>query len=137
MPEFSEEQVSIATTEFSTHAASEVNRSYMAGLDDTASVSGAGSIREDSPVSSSMAVAHGHASDKRLKDFAGEDQSIFESESDDISIEGAVTTEEDEKELVFVKPTKPAPRKKIVTSKIEADISADITSAKETTDIQM
>merc|ERR1712150_333249 len=52
--------------------------------------------------------------DKRIKeDFEGEDQSYHESESED------VTTEEDEEpDSVFVKPTKPAPRKKIVSKTI-------------------
>ena len=117
VPEFSEEQVSIATTEFSTHAPSEANRSYVTGMDDTASVSEAGSVRGDSHPNLNSVSDIRHTPDKRVReDFGGEDQVFFESESED------VTTEEDEdQEPVFVKPTKPAPRKKInakVTSSI-------------------
>ena len=105
VPEFSEEQVSIATTEFSTHAPSEANKSWAAGMDDTGSVSGAGSIHGDSQLNFSSTSDMRHTPDKRVKeDFGGE------SESEDIT-----TEEEEESDQVFVKPTKPAPRKKHAT----------------------
>lgn len=108
VPEFSEEQVSIATTEFS-HAPSEANRSYVTGIDDTASLSGAGSVRGDSQPNLNSVSDIRHTPDKRVKeDFGGDDQAFFESESEDIT-----TEEDEEQEPVFVKPTKPAPRKKL------------------------
>ena len=108
VPEFSEEQVSIATTEFSTHAASDVNRSYITGMDDTVSPGEAGSTREDSNAHVTSVSDIRLTPDKRIQeDFGGEDHTNFESESD-------ITTEEDEEQdTIFIKPTKPAPRKKL------------------------
>ena len=112
VPEFSEEQVSIATTEFSTQAPSEINRSFALIGDDTASVSGAGSIRGDSlPKTTNVS----QIKNKRVTDdFGGDDEPSFtESESEDMSFEGAVKPEEEEnQESVFIKPTKPALKKK-------------------------
>ena len=129
VPEFSEEQVSIATTEFSTHAPSEANRSYATGMDDTASVSGAGSVRGDSQPNLNSVSDIRHTPDKRVKEDFGDDQAFFESESEDI------TTEEDEEhEPVFVKPTKPAPRKKInatVTSTVNETDSIKLSEINE------
>ena len=114
VPEFSEEQISIATTEFSTHAPSEANKSYLNGMDETGSVSGMGSFHDDGKHNIDSFNGVRNTPDKRIKeDFEGEDQSYHESESED------VTTEEDEEpDSIFVKPTKPAPRKKIVSKTI-------------------
>jgi len=116
VPEFSEEQVSIATTEFSTHAPSDANKSWAAGMDETGSVSGAGSIHGDSQLNFSSTSDMRHTPDKRVKeDFGGE------SESEDITTE---EEEGDEQDQVFVKPTKPAPRKKLATKRISPPVES-------------
>ena len=112
VPEFCEEQVSIATTEFSTHAPSETNKSYLAGIDDTGSVSGTGSIHEDSHLDISSSDIQ-QTSDRRVKeDFGGDDQISLESESEDLTAE-----EDEEPDRVFIKPTRPAPRRKCSSQK--------------------
>ena len=120
VPEFCEEQVSIATTEFSTQAPSETNKSFLTGLDETGSVSGTGSIHEDSNLDVSSPIIR-RTPDRRVKeDFGGEDQISLESES-----EGFTTEDDEQVDGVFIKPTKPAPRRKRCSQKREIDDNSE------------
>ena len=115
VPEFCEEQVSIATTEFSTHAPSEMNKSCFTGIDDTGSINDSGSIHNDSYLDISSTNPR-HTPDRRVKEDFGDDQISLESES-----EGFTTEEDEQIDRVFVKPTKPAPRRKRLSQKPEND----------------
>ena len=108
VPEFSEDQVSIATTEFSTVAPSEANKSYYTGMDDNASASGADSIHDESHTNLSSVSDNYNAQDRRVQeDFGCDDSTLIESDIDDVQ------TEKELQDPVFIKPTKPAPRKKM------------------------
>ena len=129
VPEFCEEQVSIATTEFSTQAPSETNKSYLTGLDETGSVSGAGSVHEDSNLDVSASGIR-HTPDRRVKeDFGGDDQISLESES-----EGFTTEEDEQVDRVFIKPTKPAPRRKQLSQKRKSGSNSDFIKDNEIVD---
>ena len=129
VPEFCEEQVSIATTEFSTQAPSETNKSYLTGFDETGSVSGAGSVHEDSNLDISASGIR-HTPDRRVKeDFGGDDQISLESES-----EGFTTEEDEQVDRVFIKPTKPAPRRKQLSQKRISGSNSDFIKDNEIVD---
>ena len=108
VPEFSEDQVSIATTEFSTVAPSEANKSYYTGMDDNASASGADSIHDESHTNLSSVSDNYNTQDRRVQeDFGCDDSTLLESDIDDVQMEKEL------QDPVFIKPTKPAPRKKM------------------------
>ena len=88
-----------------------MNKSCFTGIDDTGSINDSGSIHNDSHLDISSTNPR-HTPDRRVKEDFGDDQISLESES-----EGFTTEEDEQIDRVFIKPTKPAPRRKRLSQK--------------------